>query len=107
MRPEIGDHLPKSGAAGLFSRLHVDILFRDRETVRSRVLLQQLQLRRDREALFLLLLRGDAGVDYSLLTSGILRQGGFEGLRHFWYPVQVRVSKTRAGATNPPISDVG
>ena len=67
MRLEIGDHLAEGGAAGLLGGFHVHIFLRHREALRRRVFLEQLQLRRDREALLLLLLGGDAGIDHRLL----------------------------------------
>jgi hypothetical protein len=68
---QIADHLAEGGAAGLLGSFNVHIFLGDREALRRRVFLQQLQLRRDRKALLLLLLRGDAGVDHRLLAGGI------------------------------------
>ena len=73
MRLEIGDHLAEGGAAGLLGGFNVDVFLRHREAVRRRVFLQQLQLRRDREAFLLLFLGGDAGIDHRLLAGGIRR----------------------------------
>ena len=71
MRFEIGDHLAEGGAAGLLGRLHVHVFLRHREAVRGGIFLEELQLRRDREALLLLLLGGDASIDHRLLAGGI------------------------------------
>ena len=81
MRLEIGDHLAEGRAAGLLGRLHVHVFLHHRETVGRRVFLEELQLRRDREALLLLLLRGDAGIDHRLLAGGIGNRGEFLGHR--------------------------
>jgi len=78
MALEIGNHLAEGGAAGLLGGLHVHVFLRHREALRRGVFLQQLQLRRDREAFLLLLLGGDAGIDHRLLAGGI---GGGCGLR--------------------------
>ena len=80
MRLEIGDHLAEGGAAGLLGGLHVHIFLRHREAIRRRIFLQELQLRRDREALLLLLLGGDAGIDHRLLAGGIGGRMGFDVL---------------------------
>ena len=56
MRFEIGHHLAEGAATGLLGGLHVHIFLHDHEAIRSGVFLEQLQLRRDREALLLLLL---------------------------------------------------
>jgi hypothetical protein len=50
----------------------------------ARLLALQLQLRGDREALYLLLLRGDAGIDHGLLSGGIGGRDRFCGLRHMF-----------------------
>ena len=84
MRLEIGDHLAEGGAAGLLGGLHVHVFLRHRDALRRRVFLEELQLRRDREALLLLLLRGDAGIDHRLLAGGI---GGGCGFRCFGHAV--------------------
>ena len=76
MRPQVGYHLPEGRAPGVLGGFHVHIFLRDREALCRRIFLQQLQLRRDREALLLLLLGGDAGIDQRLLASGI--DGGRE-----------------------------
>ena len=55
-----------NGAPGLLGGLDVHELAQDGEAVVRRVLPEQLQLRRDREALLLLLLGGDAGIEDSL-----------------------------------------
>ena len=73
---EIADHFAESDAAGLLGRLHVHIFVRDREALRRRILLEQLQLRRNREAFLLLLLGGDAGVDHRLFVH-LSARGGF------------------------------
>jgi predicted acylesterase/phospholipase RssA len=57
--------------AGLLGGLHTHIFLYQNEALRRRVFLQQLQLRWDREALLLLLLGGDAGIDYRLLADMI------------------------------------
>ena len=78
MRLEIGDHLAEGGAAGLLGGFNVHVFLRHREAVRRRVFLEQLQLRRDREAFLLLLLGGDAGIDHRLLAGGIGTAGCFD-----------------------------
>ena len=74
MRLQIGYHLAESGAAGLLGGFNVDIFVGHRETLRRRVFLEQLQLRRDRETFLLLLLGGDAGIDHRLLAGGARRR---------------------------------
>ena len=81
MRLQIGDHLAEGSAAGLLGGFDVDIFLRHREAVRRRVFLQQLQLRRDREAFLLLLLGGDAGIDHRV-AGGIGNGCGLRGLFH-------------------------
>jgi hypothetical protein len=81
MRLKVGDHLAESGAAGLLGGLHVHVFLRHREALRRRIFLKELQLRRDREALLLLLLRGDAGVGQRLLAG---RLPGWPQLLMFW-----------------------
>jgi hypothetical protein len=71
MRLQIGHHLAEAGAASLLGRLHVHIFLHSRETISDGIFLKELQLRRDREALFFLFLRRDAGVDDRLLASFI------------------------------------
>ena len=56
MRFQIGHHIAESGAAGLLGGFHVHIFLRHSETIGGGVFLEQLQLRRDREAFLLLLL---------------------------------------------------
>ncbi len=82
MRLEIGDHFAEGGAAGLLGGLNVHIFLRHREAVDGRIFLEQLQLRRDREAFLLLLLGGDAGIDHRLLAGGIGGGCGFGGSFH-------------------------
>jgi hypothetical protein len=79
---EVGDHLAEGDAAGLLGGFNIDIFLRHREAVRRRVALQQLQLRRDREAFLLLLLGRDAGIDHRLLAGGVGNRGGIRCLRH-------------------------
>jgi hypothetical protein len=79
-RLEIGDHLAEGGAAGLLGRLHVHIFLRHREVVGGGIFLEQLQLRRDREAFLLLLLGRHAGIDHRLAAGGI--GGGFRCSLH-------------------------
>jgi hypothetical protein len=71
VRLKIGDHFVESDAAGLLCSLDVDIFLRDREAIFCCVFLEQLQLRRDREAFLLLFFRGDARIDHRLLAGGI------------------------------------
>lgn len=71
MRLEIGDHFAEGGAAGLLGGFNVDVFLRHREAVGGGIFLEQLQLRRDREAFLPLLLGGDAGIDHRLLPGGI------------------------------------
>lgn len=68
---EVGNHLAEGCAAGLLGGLHVHVFLFHREALRRGVFLQQLQLRRDREAFLLLLLGGDAGIDHRLFAGGI------------------------------------
>ena len=82
VRLQIGHHLIERGAARLLGRFNVDIFLRDLESVRRGVLLQELQLRRDREALLLLLLGGHARVDNCLTVSGRGGGGRLGGLFH-------------------------
>jgi hypothetical protein len=79
---EISHHLAEGGAARLFGGFDVDIFLRHREAVRRRVVLQQLQLRRDREAFLFLLLGGDAGIGHRLAAGGIGNGCGLRGLFH-------------------------
>ena len=80
----LGDHLAESGAARLLGGFDVDIFLRHRKALRRRVVLEQLQLRRDRETFLLLLLGGDAGIGHRLAASGI---GNGCGLRGLFYVV--------------------
>ena len=52
---EVLHHLPEAGPSGALGRLHVDEFALDDEALTGRVLTQQLQLGRDREALVSLL----------------------------------------------------
>ena len=82
MRLEIGDHFAEGGAASLLGGLHVHVFLHDRKAVGGGVFLEQLQLRRDREALLLLLLGGDAGIDHRVATGGIGDGCELQGLCH-------------------------
>jgi hypothetical protein len=84
MRLEVGDHLAEGGAPSLLGRFHVHILLHDRKPVRCGIFFEELQLRRDREALLFLLFRGDAGIDHRLAPGGF---GGGCGLRCFLHAV--------------------
>ena len=68
---QIGDHLAEGNAACLLGSLNVYIFLHHREALRRRIVLEEFQLRRDREPFFFLLLRGDAGIDHRLLAGGI------------------------------------
>ncbi|MCO5156828.1 MAG: hypothetical protein M9945_08745 [Aquamicrobium sp.] len=76
MRPQPSHHLAESAAAGLLGGLDVHILLRHGEALSGGVVLEQLQLRRDRVALLLLLLGGDTRVDHSARAG---RRGGWLG----------------------------
>jgi len=82
MRLQIGDHLAECGAAGLLGGLYVHIFPCHCETVGGGIILQEFQLGWDREALPLLLLRGDASIDDGLAAGGL---GGMCGLRCFYH----------------------
>jgi hypothetical protein len=71
VRLEISNHLAEGGAASLLGGLNVQIFLRPRKAVSGGVFLEELQLRRDREALLLLFLGGDAGIDHRLPPGGI------------------------------------
>ena len=60
---KIVNHLAEAGTAGLFSCLHVDVLFDDVDAFCQCVVAQQLELGRDGKAFLLLLLGRDAGID--------------------------------------------
>ena len=75
MRPQPGHHLAEGAAAGLLGGLDVHILLRHGEALGGGVVLEQLQLRRDRVALLLLLLGGDTSTRSS---SGVR---GFKNLK--------------------------
>jgi hypothetical protein len=80
---QIGDELAKRGPAALLGGLHVHVFLRHHESIGGRVFLEELQLRRDRETLLLLLLGGNAGVDHRLFAGGRDRnRGGFWYLGH-------------------------
>jgi hypothetical protein len=57
-----GDHAAEGAAAGLLGGLDVNEFVGDPEAPGRSIRSQQIELRRDREALALLILRGDAGV---------------------------------------------
>ncbi len=60
--PQIGRHLAEAGAAGLLGGLRVHEFLGDAKALHRRVVFQELELRRDREILFLLFHRGDPGI---------------------------------------------
>ena len=60
--PGESDHLAEGGAASMLGGFDVDELLQDREASGSRIQSQQIELRGDREALALLVVRCDAGV---------------------------------------------
>ena len=81
---EVGDHLTEGGPACLLGRLYVHVFLRHREALRRGVFLQQLQLRRDRETLLLLLLGGDASIYHRLLAGWLGGRDGLLGLCHLF-----------------------
>ena len=81
-RFQVGHHLAEGGAAGLLGGFNVHIFLCDHEAIRRCVFLEELQLRRYREALLLLLLGGDAGIDHRLLAGGIGGECGLRGFSH-------------------------
>ena len=62
------DHLAERFPSRFFRGLDVDEFANDLEAVDTGVITEKLDLGGDRVALFLLLLRRDAGVDYGLLV---------------------------------------
>jgi hypothetical protein len=57
-----GDHLAESGTPGRLGGLDIDKLLGSRQTTAGSVRSQQIELRRNGEALAFLVLRGDASV---------------------------------------------
>jgi hypothetical protein len=79
MSTQMTDHVAEAGTPSLLRGLNVHVFLGDREVLRPRIVAKELKLRRYREASLLLLLAGDAGVDYRPPVGRI--DGGGGGFR--------------------------
>jgi hypothetical protein len=108
MLPGEGDHVAERGATGLLRSFDVNELLGNSELSAGSVRSQQIELRRNREAFALLILRGNAGVNNGGAEHGIWIEDTVSAVveqkSHFFLPT-IRPSNTGSGWVDLPALD--